>query len=98
MSTTPQGSATTQNETPLTSTTNTVPDQDYLLTDDNTDCRRSEAFDLPKSKKFRSSTSLISNGSETINMSSNGNNANLGEAMEHTNGSVNCNGVSYSFG
>ncbi|UJR37573.1 hypothetical protein I4U23_030274 [Adineta vaga] len=94
MSTTPQGSTLNQNETPLTTTTNTVTEQDYLITDDNTDCRRNEAFDLPKTKKFRPSTTLISNGSEPIIMSANGNGTNPVENMEHTNGGMNYNGNS----
>ncbi len=96
MSTTPQGSTLNQDEinlTTTTSTTITVTEQEYIVIDDNTDCRRNEAFDLPKSKKFKSSTAIISNGSDPTVMSSNGNGTSPVEAMEHTNGGTNYNGV-----
>ncbi|CAF1423228.1 unnamed protein product [Adineta steineri] len=97
MSTTTQGSTLNQDEITLNTTTNTtitVTEQEFLVIGDNTDCRRNEAFDLPKSKKFKSSTTIISNGSESIIMSSNGNGTNPVETMEHTNGAMNCNGNS----
>jgi len=100
MSTTPQGSTSNQDERSLpttsTITTITVTEQDYIVIDDDTDCRRNEAFDLPKSKKFKSSTTLISNGSDPTIMSSNSNGTNLVEAMEHTNGGATHNGVRFS--
>ncbi|CAF1572376.1 unnamed protein product, partial [Adineta steineri] len=95
MSTTTQGSTLNQDEITLNTTTNTtitVTEQEFLVIGDNIDCRRNEAFDLPKSKKFKSSTTIISNGSESIIMSSNGNGTNPAETMEHTNGAMNCNG------
>jgi hypothetical protein len=99
MSTTPQGSTSNQDEINLTTTnpttTITVTEQEYIVIDDDSDCRRNEAFDLPKSKKFRSSTTIISNGSDPTIMSSNSNGTNPVEAMEHTNGATNCNGVSF---
>jgi ubiquitin-activating enzyme E1 len=98
MSTTPQGSTSNQDEINLTTTnpttTITVTEQEYIVIDDDSDCRRNEAFDLPKSKKFRSSTTIISNGSDPTIMSSNSNGTNPVEAMEHTNGATNCNGNS----
>ncbi len=97
MSTTPQGSTSNQDEINLTTTntntTITVTEQEYIVIDDDSDCRRNEAFDLPKSKKFRSSTSIISNGSETTIMSSNANGTNPVETMEYTNGVTTYNGV-----
>ena len=102
MSTTPQGSTTNQDEFNFTATNppTTIKEgaQDYIVIGDESDCRRNEAFDLPKSKKFKSVTSLTSNGSEPTVMSSNGNGNNpVVEAMEHTNGGTNCNGVCISF-
>ncbi len=99
MSTTPQGSTSNQNEINLTTTnpttTITVTEQEYIVIDDDSDCRRNEAFELPKSKKFRSSTTIISNGSDPTIMSSNSNGTTPVEAIEHTNGATNCNGVSF---
>jgi hypothetical protein len=100
MSTTPQGSTTSNQDeinltTTTTTTTITVTEQDYIVIEDETDCRRNEAFDLPKTKKFKSTTTIISNGSDPTIMSSNGNGNNLVETMEHTNGAVNYNGVSF---
>jgi hypothetical protein len=102
MSTTPQGSTTSnQDEINLTTTTSTttitVTDQEYIVIEDETDCRRNEAFDLPKTKKFKQSPTIISNGSEPTTMSSNGNGTNPVETMEHTNGGVNYNGVCLVF-
>jgi len=101
MSTTPQGSTSNQDEITLTTTntttTITLTEQEYIVIDDDSDCRRSEAFDLPKSKKFKSSTNLISNGSDPTIMSSNGNGTNPVETMEHTNGGTNYNGVCFCY-
>ncbi|CAF3320403.1 unnamed protein product [Rotaria socialis] len=100
MSTTPQGSTSNQDEitlgttTTTTTTTSTVSQQEHTAINDGSDSRRHEAFDLPISKKFKSSTTLIKNGSDPTSMSSNCNTANLVEAMEHTNGETNCNGKS----
>jgi hypothetical protein len=100
MSTSPQGSISNQDDTTLTTTntitTITVTEQEYIVLDDDSDHRRNEAFDLPKSKKFKSSTTLISNGSDPTIMSSNSNGTNLVEAMEHTNGGTTHNGVRFS--
>jgi hypothetical protein len=56
MSTTPQGSTSNQDEINLTTTnpttTITVTEQEYIVIDDDSDCRRNEAFDLPKSKNL----------------------------------------------
>ena len=99
MSTTPQGSTTSnQDEFNFTATNPTTTteegEQDYIVIDDESDCRRNEAFDLPKSKKFKSSSSLISNGSEATIMSANGNGNNpVADTMEYTNGGTNYNGV-----
>jgi hypothetical protein len=97
MSTTPQGSTLNQDKITLSlnksSTGKSINEQDYSVIDGDSDCRRSEAFDLPTSKKFKSSTSLISNGNESTSMTSNGNGENAVEAMEHTNGGMNHNGV-----
>ncbi|CAF4392110.1 unnamed protein product, partial [Rotaria magnacalcarata] len=98
MSTTPQGSTSNQDEitlgttTTTTTTTSTVSQQEHTAINDGSDSRRHEAFDLPISKKFKSFTTLIRNGSDPTSMSSNCNTANLVEAMEHTNGEMNCNG------
>ena len=102
MSTTPQGSTTSnQDELNLTTSTSTttitVTEQEYIVIEDETDCRRNEAFDLPKTKKFKTSTTLISNGSDPTIMSSNGNGTNPVEPMEHTNGGMNYNGVGFRF-
>jgi hypothetical protein len=101
MSTTPQGSTSNQDDITLTTTntttTITVTEQEYIVIGDDSDCRRNEAFDLPKSKKFRSSTTIISNGSDPTIMSSNGNGTNPVEVMEHTNGGTNCNGVCFYY-
>ena len=103
MSTTPQGSTTYQDDTSLTptktSTTITVTEQDYIVLDSDSDCRRTnEAFDLPRPKKFKSTTTIISNGSTTTttNMPTNGNGTNPVDAMEHTNGAMSHNGVCMS--
>lgn len=98
MSTTPQGSTANPDEFNLIAPNSATiseeeKQQDFIVIDDDSNCQRTEAFDLPKSKKFKSSTSLISNGSDPIIMSSNGNGNNLVEAMEHTNGGANYNGV-----
>lgn len=97
MSTTPQGSTSNLDEVTLTKTTipttPTVSEQEQTVIKDDSDHRRHEAFDLPSSKKFKSSTTLISNGSDPVTMSSNSNATNLVEAMEHTNGEMNHNGV-----
>lgn len=101
MSTTPQGSTSNQDDIilPTTNTTThiTVTEQEYIVLDDDSDCRRKEAFDLPKSKKFKSTTTLINNDSEPTNMSSNGNGTNPVDPMEYTNGGSNCNGVCIFF-
>ncbi|CAF0780180.1 unnamed protein product [Rotaria sp. Silwood1] len=98
MSTTPQGSASNQDEitlvTTTTATTLTVSEPEHTIINEDSDSRRHEAFDLPKSKKFKSSTTLISNGSDPTIMSSNNNSTNLVEPMEHTNGEMNYNGNS----
>ncbi|CAF3215764.1 unnamed protein product [Rotaria sp. Silwood2] len=98
MSTTPKGSTSNQDEITLVTTTTaitlTVSEQEHTVINDDSDSRRHEAFDLPKSKKFKSSTTLISNGSDPTNMSSNSNSTNLVDAMEHTNGEMNYNGNS----
>ncbi|CAF1279762.1 unnamed protein product [Rotaria sordida] len=98
MSTTPQGSTSNQDEitlvTTTTATTLTVSEQEHTVINEDSDNRRHEAFDLPKSKKFKSSTTLISNGSDLTIMSSNSNSTNVVEAMEHTNGEMNYNGNS----
>ena len=97
MSTTPKGSTSNSGEITLTTTTTTtnfiISGQEHPIINDDSDSRRNEAFDLPKSKKFRSSTTFISNGSDPTIMSSNGNTTNLVEDMEHTNGGVNSNEV-----
>jgi hypothetical protein len=102
MSTTPQGSTSNLDDITLTTTTTTtttvtVTEQEYIVLDDDSDCRRNEAFDSPRTKKFKSSTTLISNGSDPTIMSLNGNGTNLGEPMEHTNGGMNYNGVCFAF-
>ena len=102
MSTTPQGSTTYQEDTSLTPTktsaTITVTEQDYIVLDSDSDCRRpNEAFDLPRPKKFKSTTTIISNGSTTTtSMPTNGNGTNSVDAMEHTNGAMSHNGVRMS--
>ena len=101
MSTTPQGSTSNQDDLTLTTTTTTttisVTEQEYIVIADESDCRRKEAYDLPKTKKFKSSSSLISTGSDPTIMSSNGNGTNTVEPMEHTNGAMNYNGVCFFF-
>lgn len=99
MSTTPQGSTSNQDELNLTPENSnpaiSVTEQEYIVIEDDNNCRRKEAFDLPKSKKFRSSTSLINNGSETSIMSSNTNGTNNPvDTMEYTNGQSSHNGNS----
>lgn len=97
MSTTPQGSTSNQDDINLnktnTITTITVTEQEYIVLDDDSDCRRNEASDLPKPKKLKTSTTHFNNGSDPTIMSSNGNGTNLVETMEYTNGGSNCNGV-----
>lgn len=100
MSTTPQGSTSNQDDFNLTATNPTTISEEekqaeFIVIDDGSDCPRTEAFELPKSKKFKSSTSLISNGSDPIIMASNGNGNNPVEAMEHTNGGTPYNGVGW---
>lgn len=101
MSTTPQGSTSNQDEITLntitTTTISAVSEQESIIINDDSESRRKEAFDLPKSKKFKSSTTLVSNGSDPTTMSSNSNATDLVEAMEHTNGEMNHNGVCFSF-
>jgi len=90
MSTTPQGSILNQDEINLTTnnptTTSTETEQEYIVLGDDSACRRNEAFDLPKTKKFRSATTIVSNGSDPAIMSANGSGTTPVEAMEHTNG------------
>lgn len=97
MSTTPQGS--TLNSEDITRSTNktsnsiSATEQDYIVLDGESDCRLTEAFDLPRPKKLKTASSVLGNGSELNIMSSNGNGTSPIEAMEHTNGGVNHNGV-----
>lgn len=81
MSTTPQGSALNQDDLSLA---NTSGSEQYISIDGDSDCRRTETFDLPIAKKFKSTT----------NIHSNGNGSNITTPMEHTNGVANHNGVS----
>ena len=97
MSTTPQGSTFNQEETTRatnkTSNPSPATEQDYIVLDGESDCRLNEPFDLPKSKKFKAASSILGNGSDLNIMSANENGTMPIEAMEHTNGGVNHNGV-----
>ena len=93
MSTTPQGSALNQDEISLTTLSES---EQFIPIDGETDCRRSETFDLPRAKKFKSATNILSNANDLTNMSSSSSNSNGNkpvDTMEHTNGGVNHNGV-----
>ncbi|CAF4912178.1 unnamed protein product [Rotaria sp. Silwood1] len=98
MSITPQASTSNQGEVSLVRTTRvttlTVSEHEHTIITDNSDNQRHEAFDLSKSKKIKSSTTLISNSSDPTIMSSNSNSTNLLETMKHTNEEMNYNGNS----
>ncbi|CAF3804490.1 unnamed protein product [Rotaria sp. Silwood1] len=98
MSITPQASTSNQGEVSLVRTTRvttlTVSEHEHTIINDNSDNQRHEAFDLSKSKKIKSSTTLISNSSDPTIMSSNSNSTNLLETMKHTNEEMNYNGNS----
>lgn len=95
MSTTPNGSALSEDDLTLPNKTNSpakndFSDEDFHPIEGEKICQRSETFELPKSKKFKPSNNILTNGTERDLSAKENTNV---EAMEHTNGGSTHNGV-----
>jgi len=96
MSTTPHGSALSEDDLTLPNKTNSpaktdFSDEDFHPIEGEKICQRSETFELPKSKKFKPSNNILTNGTERDLSAKENTNV---EAMEHTNGGATHNGTS----